>query len=187
VWPIDLGSMYGLAAPLSGRGNGLSVWDATGVDDSSAELDRLHEQLQAADEALKAALLRTAGEWKIVIGPVRLQAVVGTNSILLVYALFNTVCLTAGVVFSFARGTLASLGLALVVGALFSFGAFVAQFWAVTHQRESETVDRAYGGDDEITVNLKRLVKKRAELVDRIERLRHLHQSSTESNSSPSS
>jgi hypothetical protein len=157
------------------------------VDNASAELDRLQEQLQAADEALKAALIREADTWFIKIGRFRLHAVMGTNTILVGYISFNTVCFATGVAFSLVGGIVTSLGLSLVVGALFGFGAFVAQFWIVALQREGEIWHRAYGGSDETTTNLKRLVKKREELADLIERLRHQHQSSTESNSSPSS
>lgn len=154
------------------------------MDDTSAELGRLQEELQALDEVYQREFGRVTG-WQLAYGPVRVPTVFTRQRVALVYALFNAICFAAGVVFSFAGGTLASLGVALVVGALFSFGAFVAQMWAVVYQRERETLRQVYG--DEMTADLKRLIDKRAKLVDRIEGLRHPHQNNTESGSSPSS
>ena len=78
-----------------------------------------------------------------------------------------------------------SLGVAIVVGALFSVGAIMAQAWAATLQRRDEVLWRVYGNT--LLADLDRLIKKRAELADRIEKLRNPHPNNTESNSSPSS
>jgi hypothetical protein len=53
-------------------------------------------------------------------------------------------CLVAGVVFIPFGGALQSLGIALIVGSLFSFGAFVAQFWAIQVEKEREVFNRAF-------------------------------------------
>jgi len=57
----------------------------------------------------------------------------------------------------------------LIVGSLFSFGAFVAQLWTMMRQRWQELLDRLLG--DAEYANLERLARTRRDLLDRIEKL----------------
>jgi hypothetical protein len=68
-------------------------------------------------------------------------------------------------VFTVLGHSLESLGVALVVGAIFGFGTFIAQFWAVATQREGSVYDEVYGNLE----YLKDLNRKRQALIERIE------------------
>jgi hypothetical protein len=59
---------------------------------------------------------------------------------------------------------------ALIVGALFSFGAFIGQLWNAALQRERELLDRIFGSS--MTAKLRELGKECIDLEERIERLR---------------
>ena len=72
--------------------------------------------------------------------------------------------------FVFFKGATQALGVALIVGGLFSFGAFVAQIWSAAVQREAEAFDRAFDeGDHDIRrTDLRRLAKAWWELSERV-------------------
>jgi hypothetical protein len=92
------------------------------------------------------------------------------NSALLavIYVLFNAVCLILGITFVFFKGAVQTLGVSLIVGSLFSFGAFVAQFWSAAMQREAQAIDRAFdeGNQDIRYTELRRLAKAFWELSE---------------------
>jgi hypothetical protein len=73
--------------------------------------------------------------------------------------------LALGIVLSLLGRSLESLGVALVVGAIFSFGAFISQFWAVSSQREFETRTAVFGEIDELKARFNEEVRP---LVERI-------------------
>lgn len=66
-----------------------------------------------------------------------------------------------------------ALGIALVVGALFSFGTFMAQWWDHAWQRQNVIVDRAFnsGYGDKRYAKLQRLAKEYLELYEKLEGL----------------
>ena len=136
----------------------------------SKELDRLYEELRMAEDAFSREFHSEVMTWRYSVGPVRLRAVATSKLITNVYILFNIICFVAGVIFIFIGGITASLGVALVVGALFSFGAFIAQLWNVAQQREYEVLNNIFGRSK--TAHLRELGEKCIELEERIERLR---------------
>jgi hypothetical protein len=80
--------------------------------------------------------------WQITAGPVHIKAVVRSGTVTWIYVFFNAICFVSGVIFIGIGGvTLTALGTSIIVGALFAFGSFVSQFWAVVAQRERQMSD----------------------------------------------
>jgi hypothetical protein len=77
------------------------------------------------------------------------------------------------VAFIFLNELFRALGIALVVGALFSFGIFMAQWWDHAWQRQNVIVDRAFnsGYGDKRYAKLQRLAKEYLELYEKLEGL----------------
>jgi hypothetical protein len=140
------------------------------MDDRSAELSRLHEELQKTDEAFWREFHDTFARWNLGIGPLRISSPATSHQVAIMYLSFNALCFAAGVTFALFGGVWAALGVALVVGSLFSFGAFLAQLWVVMRQRGIEVVDRLYGNRE--YGDLERLGRMRQDILDRIEKLR---------------
>jgi len=136
------------------------------VDDSPAELDDLRSQLAATEEELDTRVAQEASGWGLPLAGIQ-QHVVGTGRIAAVYVLLNAGALGLGIAFTVLSRSLESLGVALVVGAVFGFGAFIAQFWAVAAQREFAVRDEVFGSLED----LKGLNEKRLALAERIELL----------------
>ena len=65
--------------------------------------------------------------WRVDIGRVRAHRRYGSQAFAKVFVLFNVVLFAVGIALSFGGGTVASLGVAVVVGSLFSFGAFLTE------------------------------------------------------------
>ena len=88
----------------------------------------------------------------------------------MLYVLFNAVCFAVGVAFILLGGILQTLGISLVVGGLFSFGTFMAQWWDHAWQRANNTLDRAFnsGLDDKRYAELQRLAKEYWELYEKL-------------------
>jgi hypothetical protein len=105
--------------------------------------DELHSELRLAAERLWAEYRRVGPQWSAG-NPARPQVRINSALFAMIYALFNSVCLIFGLIFVFFKGATQALGIALVVGSLFSFGAFVAQFWSAAMQREADAIDRAF-------------------------------------------
>jgi hypothetical protein len=82
--------------------------------------------------------------WQLKAGPVSLHGALTSSQITWLYILFNAACIAAGVALVFFKGYLQTLGISLIVGGLFSFGAFAAQLWSVALQEENKVFDRAY-------------------------------------------
>jgi hypothetical protein len=74
-----------------------------------------------------------------------------------------------GVGFIFLKGTFQALGIALVVGSVFSLGTFMAQWWNHAWQRQNDVLDHARG--DERYVKLRRLVKEEDKLHEKLNSL----------------
>jgi hypothetical protein len=140
------------------------------VHESDEEKVRLHQELQETEDSFWREMSHAASGWQLIAGPVRIRAVVRSETITLVYVAFNAACFIAGTIFIFAGGVLANLGIAIVVGAIFAFGSFVAQFWAVAVQNEREVRDRVFV--DDWTTEMKRLAEKRTQLIERLRQAR---------------
>jgi hypothetical protein len=98
----------------------------------------------------------------------RWQVRINSALLAVIYVLFNAVCLILGITFVFFKGAVQTLGVSLIVGSLFSFGAFVAQFWSAAMQREAQAIDRAFdeGNQDIRYKELRRLAKAFWELSE---------------------
>lgn len=107
----------------------------------NADPAELRKMLRKAQQAYQQEFDRLTPSWKFTIGPLRFQRHIGSTTITWVYTGFNFICLAAGIAATLARGIWTSLGVALVVGALFSFGTFVAQWWVVEMGREDKIAD----------------------------------------------
>jgi hypothetical protein len=114
------------------------------MDSEKSTIRFLEGELRVTNEAIQRELQHVASSWRFMFGPIRVNFRFGPGVITAFYASFISICLLAGVVFCFFGGTLAALGAALVVGALFSFGAFVAQFWLVTQQARQKVSDSIF-------------------------------------------
>lgn len=136
------------------------------MNNNRDDQERLREELHVVNRAFGKEAKRLLPKWRLSFGPVVLQSSVDPENIARIYILFNIACLVAGIILIFFKGTFQVLGIALIVGGLFSFGAFVAQLWTVAVQRGHETLDRAIGRayDDEKYAELRRLAAASHEL-----------------------
>jgi len=139
------------------------------VDNARAELSQLYEDLRVVDDAFWEEWRYIEPKWHLSIGPIRVQSAVGSQLIVRVFILFNAACFAAGIALVLAGGLLASIGVALIVGVLFSFGAFITQFWAVATQAEHELSSRIH--DEGRLSKLQHLASKRAKLMRDIDKL----------------
>lgn len=118
------------------------------MEDSASE----HDQSQVVRDAerieeelgkLRADLWELAGRevnsWQVRAGRVRLAARLGSADIFVVYVVFLLAALSAGSLLTFFDST-KELGIALVVGAIFAGGSFVAQMWAVQQAKEKDVM-----------------------------------------------
>lgn len=113
------------------------------VDEPSAsELAALREQLTAMESQVAAGIDEVSHTWVWKDGTPR---ILGSARISQIFSLVNGGALTAGIVISVIGGSLESLGVALIVGGIFGFGAFIAQFWSVAAQREFLVFDEVTG------------------------------------------
>lgn len=131
--------------------------------------DELQKESRLARERMWAEYLRVGP--KVSMGdPSRSPGRLTSGRFFTIYFLFNAVCLVLGFTFVFFQGASQALGVSLVVGGLFSFGAFVAQVWSVAAQREAQAIDRAFdeGSQDIRQTDLRRLAKAWWELSERV-------------------
>ena len=142
------------------------------VDDT--QRDQLEKELRLAIEALdrERRRLESGGPYKF--GPVVFRTSLRLFSI--VYAAFDAACFAAGVTFVLLSGVFQALGVALIVGSLFSISAFVGQFWDHAWQVKQRTYDRAFDSayDDVRYAELQRLAKAAWEISEQIKSLREL-------------
>lgn len=126
--------------------------------------DQLRKQRNAIEQLINRELARP---WRLnfPIGPVSidLRRRVNSGAIAAIYSLFNVACLVAGVCMILFGGILAELGIAIVVGSIFAFGSFFAQWWTVQAQREVDIRDHVLGGHA--------VFERLAEMRDSIDRL----------------
>ncbi|RZT15200.1 hypothetical protein EV649_5986 [Kribbella sp. VKM Ac-2569] len=114
------------------------------ADESDDKLRKLSDQLDAIDEARAEAEGDRYNWWAVVVGPLRLAGYVGSQHLGWLFAGFHLVVASTGILFFFLPGNLPNLGAALVVGALFGFGAFLAQMWAIQVEREAGRQEDEY-------------------------------------------
>jgi F0F1-type ATP synthase assembly protein I len=147
----------------------LVSWGRPVMSESRDGHESHEDALRLADLALEREARRLFPKWRLRFGPIVLQSRIDPENFARVYILFNISCLLAGIALIFLKGAFQVLGISLIVGGLFSFGAFVAQLWAVAAHRGHEVLDRAIGHlyDDEKYAELRRLALIRHELKER--------------------
>ncbi len=90
---------------------------------------------------------REASTWQFAVGPLRFRSAFKSMRFARYFVDFHLLVGATGGVLIFARGPARDLGMALVVGALFAFGAFVAQVWSVQVQEERNEAHQARHAD----------------------------------------
>jgi hypothetical protein len=95
---------------------------------------------------LERQILQRTGLWGL--GRIRFRASSGLVTI--GYIVFNSVWLIVGIVLITLHGTPRDIGIAVVAGAIFAFGAFMAQWWTVLVQREASILDAAHRESDAV-------------------------------------
>ena len=148
---------------------GSRIWEAVHMSDSQSEVDQLTAELQSIDAEIDREVARLSSHWTIDFGRFKLS-VTGAKTITLIYMVFNSTLFTLGVVFTFLRGVFANLGVALIVGAIFSFSTLIAQVWSVSVQNASNIVAQAFGNIR--NRRLENLGDRYTELAHRVDELR---------------
>jgi hypothetical protein len=143
------------------------------MEDLTQRRAQLESDLRRSGNEFNKEYRSVAETWWMGIGPLKMTATIGTSEIGLIYICFNMICFAAGIAFTLASGALQALGIALVVGGLFSFGTFMAQWWDHSWQRNNATIDRAFDSNyaDKRYSELQRLAKERLELERKLEEL----------------
>ncbi len=118
------------------------------MSETASELDRLRKKLAELDELIKQQEARRAS-WGLGLRIGRRRFAyyrrITAAIIFLSYAAFNIAGIIVGVVMVFNKGVLRELGIAIVVGSIFAFGSFIAQWWSIEVQQEIDFSGRVYG------------------------------------------
>jgi hypothetical protein len=134
-----------------------------GTDSEDSEVDQIARELAEVDRQI-GDVLTEAVEWRLWI-PGRVVAVpIDPQVLFLMFVAFHVTLLAVGAgLLLWASGTAVDLGLALVVGSLFSLGAFLAQVWAHGQERVDRVVGTVF--TEPRRQEFERLVARRQELV----------------------
>lgn len=135
------------------------------MSESRSEIDQLTAELVATRKEIDREVEHLSTRWGIF--SIR---VVTPTAIAWIYVAFLAMCLGLGIVFTLHSGTLAGLGIALIVGALFAGGAVVGQAWSFAIQEQHDLFDKAFG--EERTKDLENLGKQFWQLKKRRDQLR---------------
>lgn len=142
------------------------------MDNSGQELDQLSGELQAAIHEFDKKLSRMTSLNVIIPTGIKRSRTFHMSALLLswIINLLNLICFGTGLAFAFLGGLISTVGVALLVGSLFSEGAFAGQLWVTAHQSGSEIYDRLWG--EETIEHLKHLKSTIGDLSERIDRYR---------------
>ncbi len=138
------------------------------MNDSNSEMDRLIAELAETRKEINREIDDLSPHWGI-SRPFPLY-IVNPDAIALLYGIFLVACFALGIVFTFHAGTLGSLGIALIVGALFAGGAVVGWIWGFALQKRVDLFDKAFSNEG--TKNLEDLGQKYWQLKEHIDHLR---------------
>jgi hypothetical protein len=140
------------------------------MSESAPELDRLRNKLAQLDELIRQQEARRSN-WGIGlrVGRKRLGYCkrITAAHIFLSYAAFNIAGIIIGIVMIIDKGVVRELGIAIVVGSIFAFGSFIAQWWSIEVQQEIDFIGRVYGG----VAYQQRLGETRNEITELLDRL----------------
>ena len=121
--------------PGARNGNDMIQTMTSALSDPHGRRAELEERLAQIEEEYGA--IADPG-WQVRVGRVHFRRRYGSQTFAKLFVSFNAVLFASGVALSVAGGTLASLGIAVVVGTLFSFGSFLTEVWSQTLDREDE-------------------------------------------------
>jgi hypothetical protein len=138
-----------------------------------SEVSRLRQELDIIEASFWKEYADLAMGWQFILGPLKVRRHVSNMFIAQVFVLFHLLCFTAGAALIFTTGPTRELGIAMVVGSIFAFGSFVAQFWAVSTERGREIRQEVMGNQD--TTRMRQLAERRREIASRIEQLERSH------------
>jgi hypothetical protein len=139
------------------------------MTEPEAEVDRLRRELADTEVAFWKEYGDLARPWRFSLGPIRIRYPASPMFIVQVFVVFHVLFFAVGAALIFTTGPTRELGIAMVVGAVFAFGSFVAQFWVVADARANAVYKEAVG--DLETRNLKRLAARREEIASQIDHL----------------
>ncbi len=140
------------------------------MTESEPEVDRLRRELGDIEAAFWKESAKVASDWTFgIFGPLTVRRYTSPMFIAQVFVLFHLLCFSVGAGLIFTTGPTRELGIAMVVGSIFAFGSFVAQFWVISYGRYREVAREAIG--DQGMMTLKQLAARRAEMADRIKQL----------------
>ena len=135
------------------------------MNENASELDRLRNKLTQLDELIRQQEARRSN-WGIGlrVGQKRLgyYKQITAARIFLSYVAFNFSGIIVGIVMIINKGVARELGIAVVVGSIFAFGSFIAQWWSIEVQQEIDFAGRVYGG----VAYQQRLGEMRNEIVE---------------------
>jgi hypothetical protein len=88
----------------------------------------------------------SASAWRIRIGPIAYRRRVSAEFVFLLFTSFHIAGGVSGaLLIVFGKARIQSLGIALLVGSLFAFGSFLAQFWSEILKREHDAQELVFG------------------------------------------
>jgi hypothetical protein len=118
------------------------------MSEIASELDRLRKQLAQLDDLIEQQRARRSN-WglglRIGRRPLQYYRHITAVLIFLSYVAFNLIGIIVGAVMILSKGVLRELGVAIVVGSIFAFGSFIAQWWSIEVQQEIDFNSRVYG------------------------------------------
>jgi hypothetical protein len=137
---------------------------------SDQELYQLKEELHAAIHEFDQKLSSMTSLYVLIQTGARRRRIfyISTQSLSWIINILNLTCFTTGFIFAFLGGAISTVGIALLVGALFSEGAFVGQMWTLAAQNRSDISNRLWG--DDMASSLTQLKDKIADLSQRVDR-----------------
>jgi hypothetical protein len=139
------------------------------VDDLRRQRDQLEKELQSAREAFDREYRSISSAVGARLGPFSINRTISREVVIAIFIAFNVVCFAVGIAFILQNGVLQVLGISLVVGGLFSFGTFMAQWWDHMWQDENNTFDRVF--KDKPYVKLQQHAEDLQKLYEKVESL----------------
>jgi hypothetical protein len=133
------------------------------MDDLDAQRRQLNTELQATE----SELIKRIHAWHYAFGPFHINRTITSRLTARIYVTFNAVCFIVGLILAPLGGALNTIGVSLIVGALFSFGALMSQFWALQAQVEIDVAREVLGKE----AKFGELTEKRNDLHRRLETL----------------
>ena len=132
------------------------------------QLGQLLAEIEALDNEYWDARTWAVAGWQYRLGPLQLRGRFSSGSIANIYLAFCAVTLLGGGVLAVLDPT-RELGVALVVGAIFAGGAFVAQWWTLQVDNERRFAAEVHGPD--MVRYFRQLIRRRNRLIAKVERL----------------